>query len=129
MMGYIIDTHAFLWFVNNDPQLSQAALSIISNASNRRFLSMASVWELAIKINTGKISLNQSLERFIREQCRKTEIKILPIRNGHIYPLASLSLYHRDPFDRMIVSQSKITGYAVVSTDKLLDNYGIQRLW
>lgn len=127
-MRLLLDTHTFLWFVLNDPQLSQKALDSISDPKHQIFLSPASYWEIAIKINLGKYSLSVEFETFF-QQGMASGIKILPVEIRHAAVFASLPMYHKDPFDRMIVSQALAEQLSLVSADLAFDLYGIPRIW
>jgi PIN domain nuclease of toxin-antitoxin system len=128
-MKFIADTHAFLWFVTDSPQLSESAKKLFESPDNERFLSMASVWEIAIKTGLGKLSLDKPLGQFLPEQVDLNYVRLLDISLPHALRVADLPFYHRDPFDRMIVAQSLIEHLPVLSNDKELDAYGIKRLW
>jgi PIN domain nuclease of toxin-antitoxin system len=125
----LLDTHAFLWFVTNDPRLSETALDSIAEPTNDILLSPASYWEIAIKVSLGKYPLAVPFEVFFREGTESGDMAILPIDLPHAAVLASLPLHHKDPFDRMLVSQAIAEQVPIVSTDSALDAYGIQRVW
>jgi PIN domain nuclease of toxin-antitoxin system len=128
-MNILLDTHAFLWFVNDDPQLSDPAKRLIEDESSQPFLSAASLWEIAIKISLGKLNLKQPYEIFIPQQLTMNGIGILNITMEHTAAVATLPFHHRDPFDRLLVVQSKIENMPLVSVDSILDMYGITRVW
>lgn len=128
-MKVLIDTHAFLWFAWNDSKLSVKAWDIIANQENDVLLSAASAWELAIKVSQGKLTLTQPFNVFLPRQLSMNTLTLLPITLPHIECVAQLPLFHKDPFDRMIVAQSLTESIPVVSADAVLDNYGIRRIW
>ncbi|HLK55486.1 MAG TPA: type II toxin-antitoxin system VapC family toxin [Chthonomonadaceae bacterium] len=128
-MRLLIDTHTFLWFVEGDLQLSQEAKRLLEDENNERWLSLASVWEMAIKISIGKLRLGQPLAEYVREQTERNTISLLPITLPHVLPLTNLPLHHRDPFDRLLVMQSVVEGMPIVSADAVLDAYNLHRLW
>ena len=128
-MRLLLDSHAFLWFVWNDPRLSRNALGLIQNSANEVFLSMAGAWELAIKASLGKLTLAQPLATFLPNQLLHNDIHLLPIALPHVLHVSILPLHHRDPFDRLIVAQSLLEAMPLVSADVVLDRYGVQRLW
>lgn len=128
-MNVLLDTHTFLWFVNDDPRLSQPARVLIEAAETQPFLSTASLWEIAIKISLGKMSLQQSYETFIPEQLAVNGISILHITLEHTAVLTTLPFHHRDPFDRLIAVQSKIEKLTLISADPAFDAYTIARVW
>ncbi len=128
-MQIILDTHTFLWYIFGSTQLSTAALALLRNPANEKLLSMASPWEVGIKVSTGKLLLSEPLEAYFDEQMRLNSIKMLPIALKHIERVSTLPFHHRDPFDRMLVAQSLIENMPLVSADAALDDYGIVRLW
>ena len=128
-MKLLLDTHAFLWFVGGNTRLSTPARSSIEDPANQSFISVASLWEMAVKISLGKLHIEQPYETFIPRQMARNGFHPLPIDVGHAAALISLPFHHRDPFDRLLVAQAKVEHLAVVSRDSMLDAYGITRLW
>ena len=128
-MNILLDTHTFLWFVDDNPRLSQAARVLIEAEDSQPFLSMASLWEMAIKISLGKLQLGQPFESFVPQQLAFNGIGVLNISMEHIAGIAKLPFHHRDPFDRLIAVQSKLEKMALVSADPSFDAYEIQRVW
>lgn len=128
-MRVLLDTHAFLWFVTADPKLGIRAEEVIRDGANDARLSMASVWEMAIKVSIGRLPIPEPLDTFIPEQLRANRIGLLPIRLRHVYTVSRLPLHHRDPFDRILVAQALTGGTPIVSVDSELDRYGVHRLW
>lgn len=128
-MNILLDTHAFLWFVQDDPKLSEAARALIEDEDNQPFLSIASLWEIAIKISLGKLQLTQPYKEFIPQQLAMNGIGILNITIDHTAAVSSLHFYHRDPFDRLLTVQSKIEEMTLVSADPAFDEYGVKRVW
>lgn len=128
-MNVLFDTHAFLWFVDDNPRLSNAARDLIEAEDTQPFLSMASLWEIAIKISLGKLRLKQPYETFIPQQLALNGIGILNISLEHTAALVTLPFHHRDPFDRLIAVQAKIEKLTLVSADPAFDAFAIERLW
>src|SRR5689334_21272735 len=104
-MRLLLDTHAFLWFIADDPRLSRIARGVIEDQASEVFLSLASVWEMAVKIRLAKLSIEKPLKEFIEAECAKNEIQILPITIDHIEKTVGLPMLHRDPFDRLLIAQ------------------------
>ena len=127
-MNLLLDTHAFMWFVNGDPMLGDGAKKSIESIDNKNFVSVASLWEIAIKINIGKLSLSKPYYT-IKQQIEDNYIGLLPIAFDHTLQLVSLPLYHRDPFDRLIIAQAMAENMAVVTKDGNFNNYPIQIIW
>lgn len=125
----LLDTHAFLWFVQNDPNLSRPALEAISDRDKEVRLSPASYWEIGIKVQLGKYRLNMPLAGFIEKAIELYGFTILPIEPRHAEMVAKLPRHHRDPFDRLLIAQAMVEGLTVISADAAMDAYPITRLW
>jgi PIN domain nuclease of toxin-antitoxin system len=128
-MRLLLDTHAFLWFITADPKLSRVAEHAIRDVTNKPLLSIASVWEIAIKVSQGRLPIPQPLEQFIPHHLQSNQIDVLPIQLHHTYGLEQLPLHHRDPFDRLLISQAISEDIPIVSTDSAFDAYPVKRLW
>jgi PIN domain nuclease of toxin-antitoxin system len=120
-MRLLLDTHTFLWFVENNPMLSSTALAHIQDGSNEIYLSIASVWEIAIKISIGKLEVVQPLEQFLANQMMLNRISPLNITMEHAALVATLPMHHRDPFDRLLVTQAMVEQTPIVSRDVAFD--------
>jgi len=128
-MRLLLDTHTFLWFILNDPRLSARATGLISDPNNEIEISPASYWEIAIKISIGKCSLGEPVADFFDREIAANQFRILPIEPRHVAPLAVMLFHHRDPFDRLIISQAMAEQIPVVSADTAFDGYSVTRLW
>jgi PIN domain nuclease of toxin-antitoxin system len=128
-MRLLLDTHAFLWFLLNDPQLSSTAKLAISDPNNDIEISPASYWEIAIKIGLGKYSLPEPFDVFIERELANNHFRILHIEPRHTMVLTTLPFHHRDPFDRLLIAQAMIENVPLVSCDSIFDAYPINRLW
>ncbi len=128
-MKYIIDTLTLLWIVDNNSQLTRTAKEIYLDENNEILLSIASIWEIAIKISLKKLIIPCRLSDFVKEHIIGNNIRILNIALSHIYRLETLKYYHRDPFDRLIISQSIEENIPIISSDSELDKYEIDRVW
>ena len=107
-MNILLDTHVFLWFVGDSPRLSNRAKTLIEAEDSQPFLSIASLWEMAIKISLGKLKFEQPFEAFIPQQLAVNGIGILNISLEHTAAISTLPFHHHDPFDRLIAVQAKI---------------------
>jgi PIN domain nuclease of toxin-antitoxin system len=125
----LLDTHAFLWFVTGHRALGPAADHVIGRGASELMLSIASVWELAIKAGLGRLEFMVPLESFVSEQLQLNRIALLPVALDHATRVASLPHHHRDPFDRMLVSQAQMEEMPIISADPVLDRYGVNRIW
>ena len=128
-MKVLLDTHVFLWWVIDDPQLPLAVRSIIADGNNELYLSAASCWEMAIKAQLGRLQLPEKADAFVAAQMSLNSIQGLPVMASHALHLCNLPLLHRDPFDRMLIAQSLMEGLPLVTSDRLLADYGIEIIW
>lgn len=127
-MKLLLDTHTFLWFIDDSPRLSAYAKSLLES-DDELLLSTASLWEIAIKISIGKLALARPFNVFIPEQLAHNSIAELPIRLKHLNVISTLNFHHRDPFDRLLIAQAMTESLPVVSADAAFDLYSIKRLW
>lgn len=128
-MRLLLDTQAFLWFILDDRRLSNKAKSLISDPQNTVEISLASYWEIAIKISLGKYSLPEPYGDFMERELAANNFSILPIEPRHTALLTDLPFHHRDPFDRLLVAQAKAEQIPLVSADPALDAYSVTRIW
>lgn len=127
-MKYLLDTHVLLWHLEYNPTLSQKLSDEIESLANDITISSASLWEITIKLNTGKLTLEEPLDAFI-QRIHHAKIDILEITTTHLLTLHSLPMHHRDPFDRLIIAQSLAEQLTLISKDSAFDSYKIGRLW
>jgi PIN domain nuclease of toxin-antitoxin system len=123
------DTHSFLWFISGDPQLSERARGLIEDRRHSSALSVASLWEIAIKVSIGKLALTEDFATFIPRELQSNSIQILPIEVEHLAKLSRLPQHHRDPFDRLLISQALVEQMPVIGCDGQFDAYGVPRKW
>jgi PIN domain nuclease of toxin-antitoxin system len=128
-MRLLLDTHTFLWFILDDPQLSSTARNLIEDPANEVEVSPASYWEIAIKIKLGKYALPQPYQQFMETQIAADDFHILPIEPRHMALLTTMQLHHKDPFDRLLVAQALTEDVPIIGVDCQLDADGVQRLW
>jgi PIN domain nuclease of toxin-antitoxin system len=128
-MRCLLDTHTFLWFITGDPRMSVSAKQIILDPAITVILSIATPWEIAIKVGIKKLALNEPFEIAVPREIARNQFAILPITLDHTFVVATLPHHHRDPFDRILVAQAMVEGVPIVSTDAVFDTYGITRLW
>ncbi len=127
-MRLLLDTHAFIWFVDNDKKLPNNAKIQIENPNNTIFISIASLWEIAIKISLEKLDVSVSIEEMVN-LIYENGFEILPILPENIIMISSLDFHHRDPFDRIIITQGLHEQIKIVGKDRVFDKYGIKRIW
>ena len=127
-MRILVDTQAFIWFVEDDKQLPAKIKIELEDIDNSIVISIASLWEMAIKMTLGKLQLGCNIEEMI-DKVYQNGFEILPILPDHIIKLSKLDYFHRDPFDRIIISQGLSENMVIVSSDKVFDEYRIKRKW
>ena len=128
-MRFLLDTHTFLWFSADSPNLSEYGHRLIEDPSNERLLSVASLWEMAIKISIGKLEFAVSFTDLVENQLKINKIELLPIAPAHLDIVATLPIRHRDPFDRLIIAQSMFEQIPILSRDVVFDSYSVDRIW
>ncbi|MBI4309270.1 MAG: type II toxin-antitoxin system VapC family toxin [Candidatus Omnitrophica bacterium] len=128
-MKILLDTHVFLWWIIDSPKLSARAEAVIRDESNTLFFSAACGWEIAIKTQLGRLHIPQTPERFIPEQLARNGMESLPISITHALHVAKLPALHRDPFDRMLVSQAQIERLPILTIDPLIRQYRVETVW
>jgi PIN domain nuclease of toxin-antitoxin system len=128
-MNILVDTQAIIWYAENNPALTSNARQAMDDASNTCYVSMASFWEMSIKINLGKLNIKGlSLEEFMQEVV-ENGFAFLEISKVHILKNGLLPLHHRDPFDRLIIAQTMAEGWHIITSDDAFDAYEVQRIW
>ena len=128
-MKLLIDTQALIWYVAGDPRLSATATGALRDRRHSLHVSIATFWEIAIKLNLGKLRLDAPLERFIETVLEAYAMEMVAVTPDHTQMIATLPNHHRDPFDRMIAVQTLAGGYTLVSADAVFEQYGVERLW
>lgn len=128
-MRLLLDTHAFLWWVEGTPAVGRRARAAIADSDNETFLSVASCWEMAIKLSLGKLRLATPFNRFIPEQLALNGFSLLDVQLRHALAVADLPFRHRDPFDRLLVAQAHEEDLAVVTKDAVFRKYGVKVVW
>ncbi len=128
-MRVLLDTQAFLWLGTDSPMLSKKAKKIFLDTQNDLYLSLASIWEMAIKSSLGKLTFHKSLETFILDKLQENNIQQLGIDFRHVTRVSQLPFHHRDPFDRLLASQALEEKMPILSADVAFDAYDVERLW
>lgn len=131
-MKYLIDTHIFIWFIQNSPKLNSQTRRLIETTNNQILISIASLWEISIKNSIGKLNLTKGFEA-MTDYLKDNSIEILPIDFAHTVENNRLPFHHRDPFDRIIVAQAIVENLDFISADAVFDDYlagtSIRRIW
>ena len=128
-MNLLLDTHAFLWFLNDDALLSPEVRTLIESPLNRKFVSIASCWEIAIKVGLKKLELGESATTFLPRELSANRFDTLDISLSHATFVETLPQHHRDPFDRLLIAQALFEMIPIVSADMQFDTYGVTRYW
>jgi len=123
-----LDTHVVLWALGKKAQLPEAVAHAILDPSNEKYVSIASAWELAIKIKTGKLVFDGGVERFFHS-IGENSIGLIPITEQHVKQVETLPLLHRDPFDRILISSAMTEGMCLITADTNIRLYDVSSLW
>ena len=127
-MKLLLDTHTLLWFIAGSASLSAYARSLIEDTANEKFVGIVSIWETAIKVSIGKISLSAPFDILFPHQLQINGFELLPVKVEHISIVTTLPFHHRNPFDRLLVAQALEENMTLVSVDEIFDDYGVTRL-
>jgi len=128
-MKILLDTHCWLWWITTPEKLGPESQQLIMDGHNEIFLSAASSWEIAIKYALAKLPLPEAPEKFIPPRLVRDAIRPLPINHTHALHVASLPLHHRDPFDRLLISQAQMEGLPIMTVDKQFKDYDVECIW
>lgn len=129
-MNYLLDTAAYLWFVTGNTKLSDNARECLEDSSSEVYLSLASIWELAIKSSLDRgLDLPRPFHQFVDEELKADRFQVLNISVAHLKLVASLPHIHRDPFDRLLIAQSLVEALPIITSDRAFDSYDVQRVW
>lgn len=126
-MRILVDTHVFIWHLEDDPALSLALSELIENPDNEILISIASIWEMAIKMSRGKLTLSRSIEDVIRH-IERSKSSFLTIDPTHLARVVSLPFYHKDPFDRLIIAQALTEDIPIITSDRAFAAYGVDSI-
>jgi PIN domain nuclease of toxin-antitoxin system len=128
-MKLLLDTHTFLWWTTDDPQISATALELIADSRNTLYWSAASSWEVSIKYELGRLPLPEAPEQFLPAELGRNRIESLPIVDGHAFQAGRLPRHHRDPFDRMLVAQAQVEAFGLITNDANIRQYDVDVYW
>jgi len=127
-MNYLLDTHTLIWFLNGDKKISKTVQSLIENTNNKKFVSIGSLWEMAIKISLKKLEFDGTIPEII-DLIEQNSFELIPISTAHIAELERLPIVHRDPFDRMLVVQAMVEDLVILTRDENIPQYNIRTTW
>jgi PIN domain nuclease of toxin-antitoxin system len=128
-MNVLLDTHAFLWAVMDDPRLTPSARAVYADSDNNLFLSVVSMWEIVLKAHAGKLQLTGSAARFFADQLARNSLSTLDVNPQHVLRVAELPRLHRDPFDRLLVAQAQVENMLLLTADRQIRRYSVQVIW
>ena len=128
-MKLLLDTHALLWFLGNNPQLSASARQHIENPAREKFVSAASLWEIAVKLSLKKLKLPRPFGEIFPRQLEVNGFEMLPVSCAQLNRLVELPFHHRDPFDRMLIAQAIAEDLIIVTRDPEFSKYPAKILW
>ena len=128
-MKLLIDTQCWLWWFAEPDRLQEATIAQIVDETNELWFSVASVWEMGIKVGLGKLPLPEPIDRYLASRMKQLGARSLEIRADHALQAGKLPLHHRDPFDRMLIAQAQVEGMTIVTSDRMFDRYEVEILW
>ena len=128
-MKLLLDTHTFLWWTTDEPQMSATALDLIADSRNTLYWSAASSWEVSIKYALGRLPLPDAPEQFLPAELGRNRIESLPIVDAHAFQAGLLPRHHRDPFDRMLVAQAQVEAFGLITNDANIRRYDVDVYW
>ncbi|NER45425.1 MAG: type II toxin-antitoxin system VapC family toxin [Symploca sp. SIO1A3] len=128
-MRFLLDTQCWLWWFTQPEKLSEDVIEQIADETNEVWFSVASVWEMGIKVSIGKLPLPEPIDDYVPTRMTQLGAKLLEIKASHALRVAALPLHHRDPFDRMLIAQAQIEDMTLVSADSTFNQYEVSLLW
>ncbi len=128
-MKFLLDTHVFIWWDSEPEKLSNRAFELCQAPENQLILSVASLWEIQIKSQLGKIKLNIPLAKLVEGQQNSNGLLLMSVNASHVYALGNLPSVHKDPFDRMIMAQARVESLCLISHDTILKKYPVDIMW
>lgn len=129
IINLLLDTHAFIWWYSEPEKLSDRVLAACQDVTNTLALSVASVWEMQIKAQLGKLQLTKPLSEIIQHQQDQNQLHIMPVTLPVILALDDLPMHHRDPFDRLLIAQARVEQFVLVSNDSQFKKYSVSLFW
>lgn len=128
-MKALVDTHVFLWAASDVPRISAPARAVIEDGSNEILLSVASIWEIALKFSKGKLELAEAPGQFVPSRMAKHRFHAMPVLASHALQVADLPRLHEDPFDRLLIAQAQVEQLPIVTSDSQFSKYGVEVIW
>ncbi len=128
-MKVLLDTHTLIWAIEGDDRLSPKSIELIESPKNTPCYSLVSIWEIAIKVQLGKLSISSPIDESLEALLEDNGFEQIPIHFKHVCHVGNLPLHHRDPFDRLLVAQAETEDIPLISKDSTLEQYNISRIW
>jgi PIN domain nuclease of toxin-antitoxin system len=128
-MRLLLDTHTFLWFIQGSQNLSETARNLIEDQGNQKLMSIASLWEISIKVSIGKLDVGMAIAELLSREVYGNGFEVLAIQANHLDELTKLVFHHKDPFDRLIIAQALAERMPVVTRDEVFGRYPVSLLW
>jgi PIN domain nuclease of toxin-antitoxin system len=128
-MRLLLDTHTLIWFFAGDFQLSNIARILIEDEDNHKLVSVASIWEMAIKNSKGSLTFDLPFQEYIDRKLSLEDFNLLNINLDHLNAIVTMPFHHKDPFDRLLIAQAMVEGIPILSKDSAFDAYPINRIW
>jgi PIN domain nuclease of toxin-antitoxin system len=128
MTNYLIDTHTLLWHLEDSKLLPEPIKQLVESPTNKISISIASLWEIAIKVNIGKLKLITPYHN-LQIDLLRVGIRIVPINFTHLQTYLTLAPHHKDPFDRMLIAQAITENFVIIGSDEIFDKYPVMRIW
>lgn len=128
-MKVLVDTHALLWWMGNGGRLSDRARGILENGANQRLISIVSLWEIAIKVNLGRLPTYGLTVSRVAEELREQSFEVIPVRQADLVRIEKLPWIHRDPFDRLLITQALEENIPLLTSDEAIVKYAVQTIW
>ena len=127
-MKYVLDTHTVIWYFEDSPELSSRIAELIDNPEISVYICSVSLWEIAIKMNLGKLKLKMTLEELL-DNIKNRDFNIIQIEDEYLHILSRLPYIHKDPFDRMIISSAIAEGLTIITIDENIQKYDVPQVW
>lgn len=128
-MRLLLDTHAFMWWDSAPDKIPEETFTLLKQPQNALLLSLASVWEMQIKVQLGKLTLRNDLKDIVQQQQTTNGIGLLPVSLAHVLDIDELPYHHKDPFDRLLIAQSRVESVSLVSGDRIFQQYDCTVVW
>ena len=128
-MRYLLDAHTLLWSQGDVSKLSATATVALSDPAHDRLVSIATIWEIGIKVAIGKLPLSKPFREWMETAIADLAMTVFPITLAHVERQVQLEFHHRDPFDRLLIAQALVEGIPLISSDVQFDAYGVNRTW